>query len=113
MSSSEESIEKLARITTAWEALAPDKSFGGMTLQEFRNAIAPSFEARSRIASLEAELVAAKDACRSSDHSSMNKAQLVVNDVIRDPEQGPDSDLYEAMGYARRKRRNGIARPCP
>ncbi|MEO0948262.1 MAG: hypothetical protein AAFY11_08980 [Cyanobacteria bacterium J06641_5] len=105
MSFSSESIEKLNRITIAWETFAPNSSFGGMTLPEFRDAIAPSFAARDRIAHLEAELAVAQKARAKSDHKSMNKAQLVINSVISDPEHGPDSDLYEAMGYTRRRRR--------
>lgn len=105
MSSFDESVKKLNLITTAWETFAPDRAFGGMSLQEFRDTIAPSFAIRERVADLETELAAAKAARAKSDHKSMNKAQLVVNDVIRDPEHGPDSDLYEAMGYTRRRRR--------
>jgi len=111
MPSPREAFEKLNRITMAWETLAPDASFGGMSLQEYRDAIAPSFEARDRIARLEAELVAAKNARDGSDRDSLSRTQLVVNGVIGDPERGPDSDLYEAMGYVRRsERRTGLTR---
>ena len=109
--SPEKSIEKLGRITAAWATLAPSKSFGGMTLQEFRDAIAPSFEIRDRVTHLEADLVDAKRDRATADHTSMNKAQLVINSVISHPEHGPDSDLYEAMGYTRcRRRRTGLSR---
>ena len=111
MPSPREALEKLNRITMAWETLAPDASFGGMTLQDYRDAIAPSFEARDRIARLEAELIAAKNARDDGDRMALAQAQLVVNGVIGDPERGPDSDLYEAMGYVRRsERRTGLTR---
>jgi hypothetical protein len=32
----------------------------------------------------------------------LNTVQLVVNGVVSDPNYGPDSDLYESMGYVRK-----------
>jgi hypothetical protein len=41
----------------------------------------------------------------------MRLAQLVTNGVLGDPEAGPDSDLYEAMGYVRTSaRKSGLTR---
>jgi hypothetical protein len=37
--------------------------------------------------------------------------QLVVNGVVGDPTFGPDSALYEAMGYVRKsERKSGLTR---
>ena len=37
--------------------------------------------------------------------------QLVVNGVVGDPTEGPDGDLYEAMGYVRASQRHtGLTR---
>jgi hypothetical protein len=37
--------------------------------------------------------------------------QLVVNGVVGDPEEGPDSDLYAAFGYTRTsERKTGLTR---
>jgi hypothetical protein len=39
------------------------------------------------------------------------KSQLVINGVLADPTEGPDSALYEAFGYTRKsERRRGLTR---
>ena len=46
-----------------------------------------------------------------ADEDSLAKAQLVINGVIGDPTEGPDSALYEAMGYSRKsERKSGLTR---
>ena len=97
--------ERLERIIDAWQTLAPAKSFGGMTLAQFKTAIQPSLDARASITTLEAQLLAAQNARDDADKTSQDKVQLVINGVIGDPECGPDSDLYEAMGYVRKSER--------
>jgi len=47
----------------------------------------------------------------SADATFLAKAQLVVNGVLADPTEGPDSSLYEAMGYTRKsERKSGLHR---
>ena len=103
--------QKIERMINAWQTLAPDKSFGGMTLTQFEAAAAPAREARQRIDELEARLkqeIAARDA---ADAAFNAKAQLVVAGVLADPTEGPDSALYAALGYTRRsERRTGLTR---
>ena len=102
---------KLQRILNAWETLAPNKSFGGMTLAQFQTAVQPSRAARQRIDDLEARLTQAQAERDRADEESLAKAQLVVNGVIGDPTEGPDSALYESMGYRRKsERKSGLTR---
>ena len=102
---------KLDRFVSAWQTLRPSKSFGGMTLEQFKAAIQPSLDARQHIESLEAELIAAQDVRDDADKVSQGKVQLVVNGVIGDPTEGPDGDLYEALGYVRKsERKSGLTR---
>ena len=103
--------DKLDRFVSAWQTLRPSKSFGGMTLEQFKAAIQPSLDARQHIESLEAELIAAQDERDDADKVSQGKLQLVVNGVIGDPTEGPDGDLYEALGYVRKsERKSGLTR---
>ena len=103
--------QKVQRMLNAWETLAPDKSFGGMTLAQFRAAVQPSQAARERIEDLEDQLRQAQADRDRADEDSLAKAQLVVNGVIGDPTEGPDSALYEAMGYTRKsERKSGLTR---
>jgi hypothetical protein len=112
MASTPKSVkEKLERMLNAWRTLAPNKSFGGMTLAQFEAAVAPSLNARQRIQDLENQLAEAKADRDASDEVSQRKAQQVVNGVLADPEEGPDSPLYEAFGYVREsEQKSGLTR---
>lgn len=103
--------EKLQQITNAWETLAPTKTFGGMTLTQFKADTAPSTTTRAELEDLDdqrTQLLAARD---SADAISLSKSQLVVNSVLGDPTEGPDSALIEAMGYTRKSdRKSGLTR---
>lgn len=103
--------QKIERMLNAWGTLAPDKSFGGMTLAQFEATVAPARASRQRIDHLEAQLaqeIAARDA---ADEAFAAKAQLVVAGVLADPSEGPDSALYQAFGYTRKSdRRSGLTR---
>jgi hypothetical protein len=95
----------------AWRTLAPEKSFGGMTLAQFEAAIAPSFDARRRIQELENQTADAKTDRNQSDEVSLKKSKQVVAGVLADPDFGPDSALYEAFGYTRdSEQKSGLTR---
>ena len=103
--------ERMERILNAWETLAPAKSFGGMTLTQFQAIAAPAQEARRRIADLEDQLTQAINDRDTADQTFARQAQLAVNGVLADPTEGPDSSLYEAMGYTRKsERKSGLSR---
>lgn len=111
MSSPKRNLEKLNRIVNAWEMLAPDKSYGGMTLAQFKTRVQPSFDARAQIMTLETQLGAAMASRDDADDESLSAAQMVVNGVKADPTEGPNSDLYGAMGYTRdNERKSGLTR---
>ena len=98
-------------MVNAWETLAPDKSFGGMTLAQFQAAIQPARAARERIDDLEDQLSQAKADRIRADEEFLAKAQLVVAGVLADPNAGSDSALYKEMGYTRKsERKTGLTR---
>jgi hypothetical protein len=102
---------KIQRILNAWETLAPGKTFGGMTLAQFQAAVQPSQAAREQIEDLEDQRTQAITNRDRADADSLAKAQLVVNGVLADPTEGPDSALYEAFGYTRKsERKSGLTR---
>jgi hypothetical protein len=103
--------ERMQRMINAWETLAPAKSFGGMTLTQFKTAAQPARDAREQIDDLEDQLTGAISAREDADNAFAAKAQQAVNGVLADPTEGPDSALYEAMGYTRKsERRSGLTR---
>jgi hypothetical protein len=91
--------------------LAPTKTYGGMTVTDFKAVIAPAKAARARLADLETQMTQALNDRDAADAVFLAKAQQVVNGVLADPSEGPDSSLYEAMGYTRKsERRSGLTR---
>jgi hypothetical protein len=103
--------QKMEKMLNAWETLAPNKSFGGMTLAQFQAAAQPSQAARQQIDDLEDQLTQALATREAADEAFLAKAQLVVNGVLADSTEGADSALYEAMGYTRKsERRSGLTR---
>ncbi len=103
--------QKIERMLNAWETLAPGKSFGGMTLAQFKAAAQPALDARQQLDDLEDQRTQALATRDSADEAFLDKAQLVVNGVLADPTEGDNSALYEAMGYTRKSdRKSGLTR---
>ena len=103
--------EKIDRTLNAWQELAPTKTFGGMTVEQFETAVAPTKTARERIEDLQDQLTQALNQRDAADEAALAKIQLAVNGVLADPSEGPDGSLYEAMGYTRKSdRKSGLTR---
>lgn len=103
--------EKLSRLEQAWQDLAAEKSFGGMTLTEFKAKAQPSLDAREAVQVAVTQMVDATTRRQAADVETLQLVQLVVNSIKGDPELGDDSALYEAAGYVRRsERRSGLSR---
>ena len=103
--------EKIERMLNAWRTLAPDKTFGGMTLTQFEALAAPSRDARRRIEDLDNQRAQASADREHADEAFNARSQLVVAGVLADPTEGPDSALYEAFGYTRKsERKTGLTR---
>ena len=103
--------EKIELTVNAWEQLAPAKSFGSMTLAQFKAVVAASTNARAQIDQLQNQLTQAINQREDADNVSLAKIQLVVNGVLADPTEGPDGSVYEAMGYTRKsERKSGLSR---
>ncbi|HEX8920114.1 MAG TPA: hypothetical protein VF766_01470 [Pyrinomonadaceae bacterium] len=103
--------QKMEKMLNAWATLAPGKSFGGMTLDQFQAIAQPAQAARQRIENLEDQLTQAQTSRDAADEEFLDKAQLVINGILADPNEGEDSALYEAMGYTRKsERKSGLTR---
>lgn len=106
--------DKINRMINAWRTLAPDKSFGGMTLTQFEAVAAPSLEARRRIADLDHQRAQVSTERDRADETFDNKSKLVVAGVLADPDFGDDSALYEGFGYTRKSDyKSGLHRRGP
>jgi hypothetical protein len=91
--------ERLHRVIDAWEQVAPESSFGGMTLPEFKAATQPSIDERQNAADAVLARRAAIARREMADRESRALMKRVVSSVIGDPAHGSNSALYRAMGY--------------
>ena len=104
-------LDRINTVTQAWTTIRPTKSFGGMSLDQFKAKMKPSLDARSDVATLENQMLAAQDRRDTADVKAMETIQFVTSSVKGDPTEGPDSELYEAMGFVRKSERNsGLSR---
>ena len=110
-----EKLQDLLRVTRAWETLRPTRSFFGLTLTRFKQAIQPSLDARAEIEDLQHRLRIAIRKRNAADVRSVRTLRGVAYAVQGDPAEGGDGELYVAMGYVpwsargrpRRRRRRG------
>lgn len=104
-------VEKMDKMETAWETLAPSAKFAGMSLEQFKQYIASCKLTRVELDQLEDQTKQKTVERDNNDKIFLSKAELVVNAVVGDIAYGPDSGLYEAMGYIRKsERKSGLTR---
>ena len=109
--SPKDAAEKAQRIITAWETLRPESTFGGMTLNQFKTAVKPSFDLRDELDTIEAQRKTKIDQRNDADKATLSKIELAVNGVKADPAEGSDSELLEGFGYTRKsERKSGLTR---
>ena len=96
---------RLRQSIEAWRTLRAEKSFCGMTLDQYEQRLLPSFEGRSTVHRLDAEKAEAEAALAMADRETLSLLNRVVNAIKADPDEGEDSQLYEAFGYVRKSDR--------
>ena len=112
--SPKQTLDRLLTVTNAWETICPEKSFGGMTLAEFKTKTQPSIDDRTALDQLRAQTKGAIIRRLRDDTVTEATILQVVNGVLADATEGPNGDLYKAMGYIpRAQRRSGLHRQQP
>jgi len=107
--SPKENLDRINTTITAWATHRANKTFGGMTLEEFKAAIKPSFTARADVNTYESELRAAISLRMMADEATEVVIKKVIKDVLS--QEGEDSEFYEALGYVREsERKSGLSR---
>ncbi len=103
--------QRLLRVIDAWTTLRPAKSFGGMTLEQFKAKVQPSLAAREQLTTLRTQATDSLIQRQQSDAATLGLTQLVVNAVKGDAEEGEDGPLYAAMGFVPKSlKRSGLTR---
>ena len=111
MASPKQIEQRLRQAISSWETMAPTKSFGGLTLDQFKTQTAPSFTKRATIANLDQQLTQEINDRATADETSLGLLQRVIAGILADPTEGPDSSLIEGVGRTRQsERKSGLTR---
>jgi len=112
MANNPKSIEaKIRQAISAWETIAPTKSFGGMTLAQFKSGLGPSLDTRATLAELNNQIMQVTNQRDEADQISLELIQRFVAGILADPTEGPNSSLIEAVGRVRKiERASGLHR---
>jgi hypothetical protein len=82
-----------------------------MTLEQFKAKVQPSLDSRGQLVNLHNQATDSRTLRRQADAASLELAQLVVNGVKADAEEGENGSLYASMGYVPKSaRRSGLTR---
>jgi len=104
-------MAKAQVIADAWESVAPEATFAGLTLAQYRNKVKPSQDARDEFASLHSQERAAREEINRADAATTSVTKQVISAVRADPAHGSDSPLLAAMNYViDSQRRTGLTR---
>lgn len=104
-------VERIQLFIAAWESEAADAVFAGMTLAQFKVAVARPVELQEEILGLELDLKMRKIEKDKADTAADLVMELVINSVRGNPEYGADSEAYCAFGYIRKSdRKSGLTR---
>ena len=111
MKTPKETENRLNMAIQAWTDLAPEKSFAGMTLEQFKTKVDPSLTVRDSLKTVTSQRVDAQTQRDDHDAESLAALNLVVNSIKGEPTEGEDSALYQAFGYVpKSKRKSGLSR---
>lgn len=104
-------MEDLETVLDAVQELAPDKTFGGITLAQYETQVGKSRGDRDEVTDAEINLTDKINKREATDSASLKMREKIVNGIIGDAEFGPDSTLYERCGYIRKSdRKSGLTR---
>jgi hypothetical protein len=109
--SSPDKIKLLRKTLTAWERLRPTRSYSGITLEEFRQAVQACFEARAEIDDARLRLRQGLMKRERRDLQAMQLRERLGFAIQGDPAEPRPSDFHVAIGYVPRElRRRGRRR---
>lgn len=103
--------DKVEQIMRAWETTAPEQSFGDMTLEQFKQALQPYFEAKAAFATISVQWDSAHQARIDTYPKALELAIGIAASVRGHPKYGANSTTYAAMGYTTKgTRSSGLTR---
>ncbi len=104
-------LMSIGTVTEAWSSVSPTKSFFGMTVDQYKEAVKPCYDIRAEIAETQRRLKSLIAKRNDADAAALKLTKNVVHAVKADPTEGENSPLYAAMGYVRANdRSSGLTR---
>ena len=94
-----EKIELLRQALGAWERLRPNRSYSGITLEQFRQIVQACIDARAAVDESRLRL---REALTKRDHSDFHAIRLrkrLGYAIQGHPDEPMPSDFYVAIGY--------------
>ena len=89
----------LTTVTESWAENAKEETFSGMNLAQFKVLARTSLTARERLDTILRDRRAGIARREAADSKTREYIKMVVHAVLADPDHGPNSALYHAMGY--------------
>lgn len=109
--SSKRALEKLEKTEAALETHAPEATFYGTTVPQYKARVQLSRDARALVASLDQQIAAALNQRDTIDAENLKLEGNMVKAIAGDPNFGDDSALYEGTGRVRKsERKSGLTR---
>jgi hypothetical protein len=107
-------LERITTLLRVWGTLRANRSFYGMTLEEFAQRVKPSLDTRAELDAIDERRNATAVRRDVSDVDAMEVIQRIVNAIKADADEGEDGEVYAALGYVRKAHRaNGRPRNPP
>ena len=93
------------KIAGAWERNHPKKAFSGLTLEAFRQILAPCRAVREELIDVSLRGKFLRQRLYNVDREARPAILRVVHSVRGDPDVGEDSPMYSSMGYVPKSKR--------
>ena len=100
-----EALKAITDLDQKWQAVCPNQSFFGFTLEQYRARVKPSLDSRATLARLDGETKVELERRHTGDEDSLYVVNCIINAIKGDPTQGEDGELYGALGYVRKSKR--------
>ncbi len=103
--------EWLTTVTESWAEYAKEETFSGMNLAQFKVLTGTSLTEREQLDTILRDRRAGIARREAADRKTREYTKMVVHAVLADPDHGPNSALYRAMGYITdNERASGLTR---
>lgn len=103
--------ELMDKTIIVWQTHSPDKTYGGVTLDDLKAAAAEAKKPRRRLEKIAAERKSEIGKRRQLDKAFMKKRAMLIAGILADPDEGENSPFYGACGYVRKsERKSGLTR---